>query len=243
MATLRFASRMSCVENHPTRNRLVPRDGNGSGSGNAGASVALLQRHLEMIESLKKELALREALGMRPSLAIGNGMEPSSGGSSSSGSSSSTSGGNEPWLPALTTQQTLITRSLAASYSLQGTSNSTSTSPGSGPSRSCSSGPSHHFHPTIAPSLHLRSLSQLRVFASTMRRALHVACGHDSARIEEALAGSPQRPIYLSIYPSIYLFIYFIYLFIYLFISLSIYLSIYLSIHPSIYLSIYLSPI
>ena len=53
LSTLRFATRMRCIENHPHRNSLV------SGAG-ANSSTRALQ---VKIESLKRELALRDMIG------------------------------------------------------------------------------------------------------------------------------------------------------------------------------------
>lgn len=52
LSSLRFASRMRCIENHPTRNSLVS---------NVGVSSSTRPLQLK-IEALKKELALRDAM-------------------------------------------------------------------------------------------------------------------------------------------------------------------------------------
>ena len=51
LSTLRFASRMKCVENNPIRNTLVPKESNSS-----------VRPLLNTIEALKKELAIRDIL-------------------------------------------------------------------------------------------------------------------------------------------------------------------------------------
>lgn len=54
LSSLRFASRMRCIENHPQRNSLV--------AGTTAANSSLTRSLQQKIESLKKELAMRDIM-------------------------------------------------------------------------------------------------------------------------------------------------------------------------------------
>lgn len=69
ISTLRFASRMKCIENHPFRNSLV-------GGGGSGGSGGTLRPLLLKIDALKKELMIRDSVyvaGLHPAKVAQSG--------------------------------------------------------------------------------------------------------------------------------------------------------------------------
>jgi hypothetical protein len=154
-----FRTGMKCIENHPKRNALV------TGSG-ASSSTRALQ---VTIETLKRELVMRDAIHSYSRQSMSSGLGKSSGTmlKQSSGMNDGQQGG--VYSGTLSNNQQNITVNMACEYGIQG-------------------GMELNLPSAVAErELEINSVAQAHAMAASLRCALWQACDGDADKVSLAL--------------------------------------------------------
>lgn len=171
LSTMRFAARMKNVETNPVRNRLVSQDSGGGGNGQGYVNGGQLRTLQLQVESLKRELALRDFIhrqDRRQLLRL-----------SSDAAAPTAAAADDLWLPDLTKLQRQQTSRNLLRYVLPAT--------GDDGDRDEAAEPLPFAAAEDAPPVEINALSQVHHYLAVMKRALFIACGYDDQRLREAL--------------------------------------------------------
>lgn len=169
LSTMRFAARMKNVETNPVRNRLVSQD-SGGGNGQGYVNGGQLRTLQLQVESLKRELALRDFIHRQDRRQLLR---------QSSDATVATAAADDLWLPDLTKLQRQQTSRNLLRYVLPATSDDDD--------RDEAAEPLPFTAAEDAPPVEINALSQVHHYLAVMKRALFIACGYDDQRLREAL--------------------------------------------------------
>lgn len=169
LSTMRFAARMKNVETNPVRNRLVSQD-SGGGNGQGYVNGGQLRTLQLQVESLKRELALRDFVHRQDRRQLLR---------QSSDTAASTVGADDLWLPELTKMQRQQSSRNLLRYVLPATRDDGD--------RDEMAEPLPFAAAEDASPVEINALAQAHHYLAVMKRALFIACAYDDQRLREAL--------------------------------------------------------